>query len=90
MDVGIGGDGRAHVDADGRGVDQFDLRDAVRVHGAHVFGQFLSMDGGFQPGNKALQDQRRFAGTGHAGDRRQASLGEIDLQRPDRVDGPGR
>ena len=39
VDVGVGGYGGADIDADGRGVDQFHMRDPVCADGAYMIRQ---------------------------------------------------
>ena len=42
-----------------------------------------------RPGDQALQDQGRLAGSGHPGDHGEPPLGDVRLQGLHRVDGPG-
>ena len=57
----------AHVDADGRRVDQLDLRDAGCLNLHHVERQFLSAADCCQSGHKALQDEGRLSRSRDAG-----------------------
>ena len=82
----VGRDRGADVDADGRRVDELDVRDAVGFDRANVRGQGIAVDLRFQRGDKALEHHRRLARTGHAGDDREAALGDVDLKRLDSVD----
>ena len=89
VDVGVGGHRGAHVDADGRGVDELDLRNAGRFHGAHVLRQPAPRNGRLQRRDEAFEDQRGLARAGYAGDDAQPPLGKFHFQRPHGVDGSG-
>ena len=89
VDIGIGGHRGPHVDADGRCVNELDLRNARCSDAFHMGGQSFALGGGLQRGDQAFQHQRGLAGTGHAGHRDEPPLGQPDFQRLDGVDGPG-
>ena len=82
---GICGDGRAHVNADGRRVDQVDAGHPGGIHVAHVPGQRLTRQLGAQRGNQRFQHERRLAGPAHARHRRQRPHGDVYAQRCHRV-----
>ena len=86
MNVGVGGDGGADVDADGRRVDQLDLLDAVSLNGADMGGKWPAVNSRIQPQHKTFQHQCGFAGAGHTGNDGQPALGDVHLQRLHRVD----
>ena len=89
VDIGIGGHCGPHVDADGRCVNELDLRNARCSDAFHMGGQSFALGGGLQCGDQAFQHQRGLAGTGHAGHRNEPPPGQPDFQRLDGVDGPG-
>ena len=89
QDTGVRGDCGAHVDADGRRVDQVDARDSRRVHVPHVRGEGLPRQGRAQGGHQGLQDHRRLARSADPGDRRERSHWDVDAQGVDRVDPRG-
>ena len=86
MDVGIGRDGGAHIDADRCGVDQFDLSDTRCVYRPDMFRQVFSMDKGRECRHKAFQNQRGFAGAGNAGHDGQFAFWNIDFSGFDGMD----
>ena len=89
MHIGIGGHGGAHIDANGCGIDQLDLGDAVRHNRAYMLRQLLAVDGGVQAGNQAFQHKGGLAGAGNPGHHSQPPLGNFDVQRLYGVDGVG-
>ena len=89
MDIGVGRNGRADIDADGRRVDELDLCDAFRVQCADVVGQGAVACLRGERRHKAFQNERRFARTGNARDDGQPPFGNIDIQRLDGMDGAG-
>lgn len=89
MHIGIGGHGVAHIDANGCGIDQLDLGDAVRHNRAYMLRQLLAVDGGVQAGNQAFQHKGGLAGAGNPGHHSQPPLGNFDVQRLYGVDSVG-
>ena len=89
MHIGIGGHGGAHIDANGCGIDQLDLGDAVRHNRAYMLRQLLAVDGGVQAGNQAFQHKGGLARAGNPGHHSQPPLGNFDVQRLYGVDGVG-
>ena len=87
MDIGISGYCRAHVDADGRSVDELYLPDALCFHGFHMARQLCAFYQGFQSRYEAFQNQRGLAGPGHAGHDRKPSFRNPDGQRLHCVEG---
>ena len=90
MDVGIGCYCGAHIDADGRCVNQLDLTDAFCLHRLHVGRQGAARRLCRQRRDKAFQYQRGLAGAGDPRHHGQAALGKRHLQRLYRVDGISR
>ena len=86
VNVGVGGDGGADVDADGRRVDQLDLLDAVSLNGADMGGKWPTVNSRIQARHKAFQHQCGFAGARHTGNDGQPALGDVHLQRLHSVD----
>ena len=89
VDVGVGGHRRADVDADGGGVDQFDLGDAGGLQRPDMPRQGAAGGRRLQGGHQAFQHQGGLARARHPGDHRQPALGDAHLERPDGVDGSG-
>ena len=85
--IGVGRHGGAHVDANRRCIDELYLRDAVGLDGPYVGRQRLASRLRRQRRDKAFQNQRRLAGAGHTRDNGQPPLGNVHLQRLDRMDG---
>ena len=81
----IGGDGGTDVDADGRGVNELDMRDAPGVYRADVRGQSAAVYACLKRGNEAFQHHRGLAGAGHACDNGEPPFGNVHLQRLDGV-----
>ena len=77
----VGGNRGADVDPDGRGIDEFDVRDALRTDGADVLRQRLAADVRIQRGDEAFQHHRCLAEAGYAGDDGEPPLGDTHLQR---------
>ena len=65
--VGIGDDGRAHVDADRRGGNELDGGNARSLNACDVLRQRTVVDKRRKGRNKTFEYQRGFAGTGNAG-----------------------
>ena len=86
VDARVGGDRRADIDADGRGVDELDMRNTVGFDCADMRGQGAAADACLQSGNEALEHHGGLAGAGHTGDDGQPSLRDLDLQRLDGMD----
>ena len=86
VDVRIRCDGRAHIDADGRGVDELHLGDAGSVDALDVRGKLAALDECFERWDEAFENQRRFPGTGNTGHDRQASFRDGDGERLHRMD----
>ena len=80
MHIGVGGDRGADIDADGSGVDQFDMFDAVRLDGEYMLRKFFPLNLRVQAGYQAFQDQGRLAGTGYSGYHGQFPFGNPDFQ----------
>ena len=89
VDVRVGGDGRAHVDADGRRVDQLHAADPLGFDVSDVVGHGLSFRERFQGRHEALQDERRLPRPRDARHHREAPLGDVERQGLHRVDRPG-
>ena len=87
VDIGVGGYGRADIDTDRCRIDQFHMCNSVCADGAHMIRQRFSVDRSLQTGNQTLQDERRLAGTGHAGNYCQLSFRDIHFQRLNGMDG---
>ena len=85
MYVGIGGDGRAHVDADRRGVNELDGGNARSLNACDVLRQLTVVDKRRKGRNKTFEYQRGFAGTGNAGNHGKTPFGNPYVQRFDRV-----
>ena len=62
MHAGIGGHGGADVDADGRRIDELDVRDALGADRPNVRRQRMAADAGLQRGDQALEHHGRLAG----------------------------
>ena len=85
MNVGVGGDGGADVDADGRRVDQLDLLDAISLNGADMGGKWSAVNGRIQPRHKAFQHQCGFAGAGRSENGHEFAVTQVKadvIQRP--------
>ena len=89
VDIGIGGHRRADVDANGRGVNELDMRDPLRRHRFDVVGERFPRGERFERRDQTFQDQRRLARTGYAGHDCQPTLGNVDLQGLYRVQRAG-
>ena len=89
MDVCVGGDGRSHVDPDGRRVDQLHAADPLCLDVADVVGHGCAFREGFQGRHEALQDERRLSRPRDARHDRQAPLGNVKRQGLHRMDRPG-
>ena len=89
VDVGVGRNGGAYVDADGRRVDELDLTYAVGLDSGHVRRQSGAVDVRLEPGNQTLQDHGCLAGAGHPRHDGETALRETDFQRLDGMDGAG-
>ena len=90
MDIGIGRYRRAHVGADGRGINQVGACDALGIDPAHVGRQALAGRPRLECGNERLEHQRRLARTRYARHRDKAAARDIDFERLDGMDGIGR
>ena len=83
--VGIGGDGRAYIDADRRGVNEFDGGNARSLNAFDVLRKRSFADKRRKCRNKTFEHQRGFAGTGNAGDHGKPPFGNPYVQGLDRV-----
>ena len=90
MDVGISRHRRAHVGADGRGVNQVGACDALGVDPAHMAWQALTSCLSLERRDERLEHQRRLTRTRNARHRDQATARDIDFERFDGMDGIGR
>ena len=89
MEIGIGCHGGADIDSDGRCINQLDLMNSRRLHGADVLRQGRTLSGSGQAGNETFQNQCGFTGTGDPGYYRQTAFGNGNLQGFYRVNGAG-
>ena len=89
MDVGIGCDRRAHVGADGRGVDQVCASNAFGIDPTHMSWQTLASCPGLKRRNERLEHQRRLARARNARHRDKTAARDIDFERLDGMDGIG-
>ena len=89
VDARVGRHGRAHIDADGRRVDELDVRDALGANLPDMCREGAAVYLCFQRRYEAFQHHRRFAGAGHARYHGEPPLGNVQLQRLDRVDAAG-
>ena len=85
MDVGIGGDGAAHVYAYRRGVYELDLAHTFGLEAEDVLRQGAAVNLGLKRRHQALKYERRLARAGDAGDNGQPAARYIHLQRLYRV-----
>ena len=79
VDTGVGRHCGADVDADRRGVDELDVRNAVRVDRADMGRQSAAADVRLQRRDQAFQYHRGLAGTGYACNDGEPSLGNVHL-----------
>ena len=89
MDVGIGRYRRAHVGADGRGVNQVGTGDTLGVDPTHMFWQALTGCLRLECRDERLEHQRRLARTRNARHRDKTAARNIDFERLDGMDGIG-
>ena len=80
MDACVGCHSGADIDADGRGINQLDVCNAVSIDCVDVGRQCGTMDFRLQSGDQAFQYHGGFSGAGYPGDNREPSLGNIDHQ----------
>ena len=78
--VGVGSDGGADVDADRRGIDQFDMPDSFRFDVQDMFRHLFPVADGVQCRYQTFQDQGRLSGSGDAGHSGQPVLRDLDRQ----------
>ncbi len=90
MDVSIGRYRRAHVGADGRGVNQVGAGNALGIDPTHVPRQALASCLRLECRDERLEHQRRLARTRNTRNRNQATARDIDFERLDGMDGIGR
>ena len=90
MDIGIGRYRRAHVGADGRGINQVGTRNALGIDPTHVPRQAFACRLRLECRDERLEHQRRLTRTRNARHRNQATARDIDFERLDGMDGIGR
>ena len=88
MDIAVGRDGGAHVDADRGRVDELDLADPFGLEAQNMPRKPFSGDLSLQSWDEALQYHRRLSGPGNARYDAQPPLRERHLQRLHRMDRP--
>ena len=89
MDVGISRHRRAHVGADGSGVNQVGAGNAFGIDPAHVSWQTLAICLRLECRNERLEHQCRLARTRNARHRNETAARDIDFERFDGMDGIG-
>ena len=90
MDVSIGRYRRAHVGANGRGVNQVGARDALGIDPTHVPRQALAGRLRLERRDERLEHQCRLARTRNTRHRDKAAARDIDFEWFDGMDGIGR
>ncbi len=88
MDIRVRRHGRAHIDADRRRVDQFDLCDAFCFNAFHMCRQLLPADLCLQRRDQAFEHHRRLSRTGNARHYGKPSHRYPDIQRMHRMNLP--
>ena len=89
MDVGIGRYRRAHVGANGCGVNQVGAGNAFGIDPAHMAWQALASCLDLKRRDERLEHQRRLTRTRNTRNRDQATARDIDFERLDGMDGIG-
>ena len=89
MNVGISRHCRAHVGADGSGVNQVGAGNAFGIDPAHVSWQTLAICLRLECRNERLKHQRRLARTRNARHRNETAARDIGFERLDGMDGLG-